>query len=114
MGMMSSLFVHKVVGVAVNAANYDCAVREQLLSRVGVEPDQSVNPKLMIQDTEYYSLCEYAAKEYVCSCLDPVEPYPVDWRYCDGRVLHDGIEPTDLKWSPAQPSPLDNHPQSLP
>jgi AraC-like DNA-binding protein len=61
-GQITTLFVHKVVGVAARGSA-DRDKRRQLLQSVGVDPDAPVNPKLMIPDTDYYALCERVARE---------------------------------------------------
>lgn len=62
MGMVSSLFAHKVVAVATaDVADPDALCRE-LFASVGVDADASVDPKLMIPDTDYYALCERVAR----------------------------------------------------
>jgi len=63
MGRISALFVHKVVAVATADEPCDSARRRALFRSVGVDPDGGVDPKQMILDTDYYSLCERAARE---------------------------------------------------
>ncbi len=55
MGQISSLFAHKVA----TAAQSD---RAALLRSVGIDPDAPVDPKRMLLDTDYYGLCERAAR----------------------------------------------------
>ena len=58
MGQISTLFVHKVVGVAAPADGGDEAMRRALFESVGIDPDAPVDPKRMIEDSGYYALCE--------------------------------------------------------
>lgn len=59
MGLISSLFVHKVV----NAATGDDHRRQALLSSVGVDALAAIDPKLMVADADYYGLCETLVRE---------------------------------------------------
>ncbi len=63
MGQITTLFVHKVVGVAMTAEGCDDALRRELLQSVGVDPDSPVDAKLMIDDTDYYNLCARVSRE---------------------------------------------------
>lgn len=63
MGQISTLFVHKVVDVATAGEAPGGMRRLALLQSVGVDPGAPVDPKLMISDVEYYSLCEKVARE---------------------------------------------------
>lgn len=58
MGSISSLFVHKVVDVAAAADSADTALRSELLDSVGLDPQATVDPKVMVTDDDYYTLCE--------------------------------------------------------
>ncbi len=62
MGLVSSLFAHKVVTVATAGAHAPDALRRELFESVGVDSDAPVDPKLMIADTDYYALCEHVAR----------------------------------------------------
>ena len=62
MGQVSTLFVHKVVGVATANEPSDSPRRRALFESVGVDPDAPVDPKRMILDTDYYGLCERVAR----------------------------------------------------
>lgn len=62
MGQVSSLFVHKVVAVAMADAPDHHERRRDLLASVGLKPDAPIDPKVMVQDTAYYSLCEEVAR----------------------------------------------------
>ena len=64
MGQISTLFVHKLVGVATEGAELgNRAKRRDWLGSVGVDLDSPVNPKRMIGDADYYDLCERIAFE---------------------------------------------------
>lgn len=63
MGMISTLFVHKVVGVAMGAEGANEGLRRDLFGSVGVDPDAALDSKLMIPDIDYYALCERVAKD---------------------------------------------------
>ena len=63
MGRITSLFVHKVVNAAMAEAPDDHARRRTLFESVGVDPDAPVDPKLMVDDAEYYALCERVVRE---------------------------------------------------
>lgn len=60
MGQISSLFAHKVASAA---APRDTARRSRLLRGLGIDPDAPIDPGLMVPDTDYYALCERAARE---------------------------------------------------
>lgn len=62
MGLISSLFAHKVVNAAI-AEKPDDDRRRSLLRSVSVDPDAPIDPKLMIVDTDYYALCEQVVRE---------------------------------------------------
>lgn len=57
MGMVTSLFVSKMVSAAVPKA-----AAADLLASAGINPDASVDPKLMVSDTVYYELLERIAE----------------------------------------------------
>lgn len=63
MGLISSLFVHKVVNVASANDAEKSTRRRALLESVNLEPDGPVDPKIMIADTDYYGLCERVVRE---------------------------------------------------
>lgn len=67
MGLISTLFVHKVVDAATGDAA-DPARRRALLRSAGVDPDAAVDPSRMIPAGDYYALCERVARE------DPLGP----------------------------------------
>ena len=58
MGLISSLFAHKVVAVADSSER-----RSLLLESAGVDPNAAIDPKKMIEDSVYYDLCEQVARE---------------------------------------------------
>lgn len=62
-GQVSSLFAHKVATAAMQASSSDPAYRNGLLRSVGIDPDVSVDGKMMIEADSYYSLCERVAGE---------------------------------------------------
>lgn len=63
MGLISSLFVHKVVDVAMAATPQDDARRRSLFGAVALDPDAPLDPRLMVEDTAYYALCERVVRE---------------------------------------------------
>lgn len=63
MGVISSLFVHKVVNAATAAVPEDLNRRQELLRSVGIDALAPVDPKLMIADADYYGLCEQVVRE---------------------------------------------------
>ena len=63
MGQISALFVHKVVTAATADAPDDVARRRALFQSVGVDPDAPIDPKRMVNDSDYYSLCERVARD---------------------------------------------------
>ncbi len=63
MGQVTSLFVHKVVGVATAGASNGRAKRREWFASVGLDGDAPVDPMRMIPDQEYYDLCERVARE---------------------------------------------------
>lgn len=63
MGQISTLFVHKVIDAATAGQPDDPGRRRALFLSVGVDPDASVDPTHMIQDSDYYGLCERVAHE---------------------------------------------------
>ncbi len=63
MGLISSLFVHKVVAAATASDPGDNARRKSLFAAVKIDPDQPIDPKLMVEDAAYYELCERAVRE---------------------------------------------------
>jgi len=58
MGQITTLFVHKVLGIASKAVD-----KADVLRSVGIPPDSPVDPKKMISDLEYYNFLERLAKE---------------------------------------------------
>ncbi|MEM8740285.1 MAG: AraC family transcriptional regulator ligand-binding domain-containing protein [Pseudomonadota bacterium] len=58
MGRISSLFAHKVVGIATEGLPPDHPRRQALLGLVGIDANAPIDPKQMIEDAAYYSLCE--------------------------------------------------------
>ena len=63
MGQISTLFAHKVIDAATAGETVDERRRRALLESVGIDPDAPVDPKRMLDDQEYYDLCERAARE---------------------------------------------------
>ena len=63
MGLVSSLFAHKVVGVATAGSPDDTGRRRQLLESVAIDPTANIDPKYMIEDAAYYALCERVIRE---------------------------------------------------
>lgn len=63
MGQISTLFVQKVVDIATAGERGDGARRRALLQSVDVDPSLAIDPKRMIQDHDYYALCERIARE---------------------------------------------------
>ncbi|MEO1595622.1 MAG: AraC family transcriptional regulator ligand-binding domain-containing protein [Pseudomonadota bacterium] len=63
MGLISSLFVHKVVGVAMASTPHDDRRRRALFEAVAVDPDAPLDPRLMVEDSAYYALCERVVRE---------------------------------------------------
>lgn len=63
MGLITSLFVHKVVAVAMESTPGDAQRRRDLFGAVGVDPDAPVDRKVMVDDTAYYALCERVIRE---------------------------------------------------
>lgn len=57
MGQITSLFVHKVIAQA-----NDTLDKPALFKSVGVDPDAAVDPKRMIEDTDYYRFIERIAR----------------------------------------------------
>jgi len=68
MSNISSLFVHKVVNVATADDSHDSDRRQALLGSVGIDPDAPVDAKQMIEDVDYYGLCERVAREDAHGC----------------------------------------------
>lgn len=64
MGEISTLFVHKVVGVAATSSACGAAEQRDLFLSVGIDPQAPVDAKHMIADTDYYGLCERVAQAY--------------------------------------------------
>ena len=56
MGQITSLFVHKVLAQADPGLD-----RVRYLGIVGIDPDQPVDPKVMVSDTDYYRFFEALA-----------------------------------------------------
>lgn len=57
MGQITSLFIHKVIRQVDE--NLDARV---LLESVGLDPDNPVDPRIMVADTDYYALLETIAR----------------------------------------------------
>lgn len=57
MGQITSLFVHKVIRQVDDSLD-----KRALLSSVGVSPDDPVDPKAMVADTDYYGYLERIAR----------------------------------------------------
>jgi len=57
MGQITSLFAHKVAAIAEKAIDIPA-----MLTSIGIDPDAPVDPKLMVRDSDYYSLLENIAK----------------------------------------------------
>ena len=72
MGLITSLFVHKVVDVATAGLADDGVRRRTLLAAAGVDPDAPVDPKFMIGDSDYYRLCETVMREDAHGAALPV------------------------------------------
>lgn len=72
MGLISSLFVHKVVNVATANEPENAARRRSLFESVNVDPDAPVDPKRMIPDAGYYDLCETVVREDEHGCSFPL------------------------------------------
>lgn len=64
MGLISSLFVHRTVSIAVQDDPDHEPSRERLLRSVGIDASAPVDPKFMIDDSDYYALCEQIAQTY--------------------------------------------------
>lgn len=62
-GRVSSLFAHKVADAAAEAAGRNATYRDALLQSVSIDPRAPIDPKLMIEDTRYYALCEQIVEE---------------------------------------------------
>ncbi|MEO1082144.1 MAG: AraC family transcriptional regulator ligand-binding domain-containing protein [Pseudomonadota bacterium] len=58
MGLVSSLFAHKVCRAATEGAADADSARASLLNAVGIDASQPMDPKFMIPDHQYYALCE--------------------------------------------------------
>ena len=54
MGQITSLFVHKVIAQADDSLD-----KRAFLEAVGVDPDMPVDPKVMVEDTDYYEFFAY-------------------------------------------------------
>ncbi|MEM7803884.1 MAG: AraC family transcriptional regulator ligand-binding domain-containing protein [Pseudomonadota bacterium] len=63
MGLISSLFVHKVVDVAMAATPQDDRRRRSLFDAVAMDPEAPLDPRVMVEDTAYYALCERVVRE---------------------------------------------------
>ncbi len=63
MGQITALFVQKVIDVATSAEPSGSGRRHELFRSVGIDPDAPVDPKQMVQDTDYYALCERVTRE---------------------------------------------------
>lgn len=57
MGQITTLFVHKVLGIASKTVD-----KSEILRSLGIPPDSPVDPKQMISATEYYDFLEKVAK----------------------------------------------------
>lgn len=51
MGQITSLFVHKVLSNADNSLD-----KRAFLSAIGLDPDAPIDPKVMVEDSDYYDL----------------------------------------------------------
>ncbi len=56
MGQITSLFVHKVAGIA--EPNVDTS---SLLASIGIDPDAPIDPSVMVSDSDYFSFLEKIA-----------------------------------------------------
>ncbi len=56
MGQITSLFAHKVVGVAEDSIN-----GSSLLASIGIDPTAPVDPSIMVSDSDYYRFLENVA-----------------------------------------------------
>ncbi len=63
MGVVSALFVHKVIDAAVAGETDNGLRRRDLFASVGVDPDAPVDASLMVDDAAYYRLCERVVRE---------------------------------------------------
>lgn len=72
MGLISSLFVHKVINVATADEPDNIARRLTLFESVNVDPDAPADSWLMVTDTDYYGLCEMVAREDDHGCSVPL------------------------------------------
>lgn len=60
---ISSMFVHKLIEVAMEAEPESLTKRRDWFASVGIDPDAPVDPKCMVSDRDYYDLCERIAHE---------------------------------------------------
>lgn len=58
MGVVTSLFVRKMIAAAGDAVDQDA-----LLNSIGIDPSSGTNPKTMVADTAYYELLERIADQ---------------------------------------------------
>ncbi|WP_411847086.1 AraC family transcriptional regulator ligand-binding domain-containing protein [Roseibacillus persicicus] len=63
MEQISTLFVHKLVDVALEGEAANHPQRRDWLESAGLDPNSPVDPKCMIRDLVYYELCERIARE---------------------------------------------------
>lgn len=66
MGLISSLFVHKVVDAATAGKLKAVDRRQDLLQSIGLDPEVPIDPNRMVTDTDYYRLCETVTREAPC------------------------------------------------
>ena len=64
MGLISSLFVHKMVSMAVEGELSHQQYRADLLSRVGIDASAPIDAAVMVADIDYYDLCERIAETF--------------------------------------------------
>lgn len=57
MGQITSLFAHKVAGIAEKSIDISA-----MLSGMGIDPDAPVDPSLMVNDSDYYRFLENIAR----------------------------------------------------
>ncbi|MEM7383981.1 MAG: AraC family transcriptional regulator [Verrucomicrobiota bacterium] len=63
MDQISTMFVHKLVGVATEGDPDNLTKRREWFESAGLDPEAPVDPKGMIRDLDYYDLCERIARE---------------------------------------------------
>lgn len=94
MGLISSVFVHKVVGAATAGTPDEAGRRETLLRSVGLDPVAEINPKVMVADKDYYQLCETVTREDPCGFSLPLR--------VGGSMRCDDYGAFGLAWKTAQ------------